>query len=107
MKGWYCIYECSKNQWLLNNQWWQKDRDLNIVNIPTQTKLDSYITHSADMEYQLIQTNYQNVVTLGDSKISAWSILTFETLQNAEKYLLNAGFSTTEGQFYSIRKIYF
>lgn len=107
MKGWFCIYECSKNQWLMNNQWWQKDRDLNEVSIPTRTRLDSFINHSADMEYQLLQTDYKNLMILGDSKVNPWSIQSFETLQEAERYLFNAGFSTNDGQFYTIRKIYF
>lgn len=107
MKGYFCIYECSQNKWLMDGHWWQLDRDFTPVHMATQTNLTDYKNSDGDTKYQISQTNYKDVVTVGNNIIRPYSIKRFDTMTEAEEYLTERAFPTSMGEFYSIRKIYF
>jgi hypothetical protein len=107
MKGWYCIYECSNNQWLMQGSWWQLDREYKTISMPTQFDITKYQLPDGTKDYMLGKYDNKNFLTLGEGKINPWSILKFETIKEAEQFLQNGGFSLTDGRFYTIRKIYF
>jgi hypothetical protein len=105
--GYYCIYECSENRWLMKNEWWANDRDLLSVKIPVEYKLNSYPTGDGEKEYQLIHNNYRDVALMSsDYKVDKFQLVKFETMREAEDWLVSSPLTTNNGQFYSIRKIY-
>ena len=109
MKGYYAIYECSKNQWLYNGIMWVNDRDYHIKNIGTKHAIQisqAYNYNPNPPQIEVIDTHYDNVLTIGSNKVSSEQIMKFETMSEAEDFLLKT-FSSASGQFYSIRKIYF
>ena len=106
-KGYYCIYECSENKWLMKNEWWANDRDLLSVRIPVEYKLSSYRTGDGEMEYQLNHNNFRDVALMSpDYKVDKLQLFKFETMQKAEDWLIYSPLTTDNGKFYSIRKIY-
>ena len=40
MKGWFCIYECSENKWLMDGVWWQPDYA--TITLPTKIELNEH-----------------------------------------------------------------
>ena len=106
-KGYYCIYECSENKWLMKNEWWANDRDLLSVRIPVEYKLSSYRGGDGEMEYQLNHNNFRDVALMSaDYKVDKLQLFKFETMQKAEDWLIYSPLTTDNGKFYSIRKIY-
>lgn len=106
-KGYYCIYECSENRWLMKNEWWANDRDLLSVRIPIEYKLSSYRGGDGEMEYQLNHNNFRDVALMSpDYKVDKFQLLKFETMHHAEDWLIHSPLTTDNGKFYSIRKIY-
>ena len=106
-KGYYCIYECSENRWLMKNEWWANDRDLLSVRIPVEYKLSSYRGGDGEMEYQLNHNNFRDVALMSpDYKVDKLQLFKFETMQKAEDWLIYSPLTTDNGKFYSIRKIY-
>lgn len=108
MKGWYCIYECSQNRWFMKNRWWANDRDLLSIRIPVEYRLNSYPTGDGEKEYQLNHNKYTDVAAMSpEYKIDRNQLEKFETMKEAEEWLLSNPLSTEKGQFFSIRKVYF
>jgi hypothetical protein len=110
MLGYYCIYECSKNQWLMENQWWQKDRSYTTERIGVKhgMTITQNFADPSNPIVNIFDIESRNVVIEDTNNgINKHSIKKFSTINEAESYLLNSPFSTNEGQFYSIRKIYF
>jgi len=110
MKGYYCIYECSKNQWLYDGHQWVNDRDYYGRSIGTKHAIQisqSYNYNPNLPQVEVIDTEHDVVLTEGPQKVDTNQLMIFETMNEAETYLLNAGFPTSNLQFYSIRKIYF
>jgi hypothetical protein len=109
MKGYYAIYECSKNQWLYDGIQWVNDRDYYQKSIGTKHAItinQSYNYNPNLPQVEIIDTHHDNVLTIGFNKVSSEQIMKFETMNDAEDFLLKT-FSSASGQFYSIRKIYF
>jgi hypothetical protein len=109
MKGYYAIYECSKNQWLYDGIQWVNDRDYYQKSIGTKHAItinQSYNYNPNLPQVEIIDTHHDNVLTIGFNKVSSEQIMKFETMNDAEDFLLKT-FSSDKGQFYSIRKIYF
>lgn len=90
----------------MEGNWWQLDREFIPIMIPLTIDLTKTTTNGVT-DYIMSKYNNKNVITLGEGKINAWSVLKRETLKEAEDFLLNGGFTTSNGEFYSIRKIYF
>ena len=108
VRGWYCIYECSENKWLMQNQWWANDRDLLSIRIPVEYKLSMFPMGDGEKEYQLYHNKYTDIAAMSpDYKVSRSQLVKFETMRDAEDWLLSSPLSTNNGQFYSIRKVYF
>lgn len=109
MKGYYAIYECSKNQWLYDGIQWVNDRDYYERMIGTKHAIQinqSYNYNPNLPQVEVIDTQQDVVLTLGQNKVEPIQIMKFETMGEAEEFLLKT-FSSAGGQFYSIRKIYF
>jgi hypothetical protein len=109
MKGYYCIYECSKNQWLYDGIQWVNDRDYYEKTIGTRHAItinQSYNYNPNLPQVEIIDTHHDNVLTIGSNKVSPEEIMKFETMSEAEDFLLKT-FSSASGQFYSIRKVYY
>ncbi len=108
MKGWYCIYECSKNQWLMEGSVWGLDRDYYTQMVGTKHAIQtsqSYGYNPNLPQIEVIDIQSVPVLTDGGMKIDPNQIMKFETMGEAESYLNT--FSSASGHFYSIRKIYF
>jgi hypothetical protein len=109
MKGYFAIYECSKNQWLYNGIQWVNDRDYYERMIGTKHAIQinqSYNYNPNLPQVEVIDTQQDVVLTTGSNKVSPEQIMKFETMGEAEDYLLKK-FSSASGSFFSIRKIYF
>lgn len=109
MKGYYCIYECSKNQWLYEGIQWVNDRDFYPHTIGTKHAIQinqSYNYNPNLPQVEVIDTQTVSVLTEGTNKVNRELIMIFITMQEAEDFLIKT-FSSANGQFYSIRKIYF
>jgi hypothetical protein len=109
MKGWYCIYECVKNEWLYDGIMWVKDRDYHARSIGTKHAIminQSYNYNPNLPQVEVIDTEHDVVLTEGPQRVDRDQLMKFETISEAEDFLLKT-FSSSNGQFYSIRKIYF
>lgn len=105
MKGYYVIYSHSQNAWWANGEYWMKEKE--------------YVTKSLPMGYTISvgssvggasasATNYENIVTEPAFKeFYPQSIKRFDTLNDAERYLLGGNvYVNTATDFVTIRKIY-
>jgi hypothetical protein len=109
MKGWYCIYECSQNQWLMEGIGWKYDRDYFPITIGTKHAIQisqSYNYNPNLPQVEIIDTQSTAVLTDAGNKVNPQQIMKFETMAEAENYLASM-FTSDSGQFYSIRKIYY
>lgn len=109
MKGYYCIYECLTNRWLYEGILWVNDRDYYPHNIGTKHAIQTNQNYSYNPnlpKIEIIDTQSVNVLTEGGNKVDRDLIMKFETMVEAEDFLVKK-FSSSNGQFYSIRKIYF
>lgn len=109
MKGYYCIYECSKNRWLCDGHQWANDRDYYSRSIGTKhaIQINQNYNYNPNLpQVEVIDTEHDIVLTEGPRKVDTNQLIVFETMGEAEAYLLNQ-FSSAQGYFYSIRKIYF
>jgi hypothetical protein len=109
MKGYYAIYECSKNQWLYEGIQWVNDRDYyhQVVGTKHAIQINQSYNYNPNLpQVEITDTQTISVLTDGGNKIDSYRIMHFETMGEAEEYLLKT-FSSESGQFYSIRKIYF
>jgi hypothetical protein len=110
MKGYYAIYECSQNEWWLESEIaWMKDRNYHTKSIGTKHAIQisqnyGYNTNATQVE--IIDTQSEAVLVDYGFKVNPQQIMKFETMSEAEEYLLKK-FTSDNGQFYSIRKIYF
>jgi len=109
MKGWYCIYECAKNQWLYDGIMWVNDRDLQQMSIGAKHAIQvsqSYNYNPNLPQIEIIDTQTISVLCEGGNTIDPHQIMKFETMLEAEEFLMKM-FTSTYGSFFSIRKIYF
>ena len=109
MKGYYAIYECSQNQWLYDGIMWVNDRDFYERTIGTKHAIQvsqSYNYNPNLPQVEIIDTQHDVVLTEGPQKVDTNQIMKFETMSEAEDFLLKT-FSSAHGEFYSIRKIYY
>jgi len=109
MKGYFCIYECLTNRWLMDGIAWQNDRDFYSHTIGTKHAIQinqSYSYNPNLPQVEIIDTQSIPVLTEGGNKVDSHLIMKFETIQEAEDFLLKT-FSSENGSFFSIRKIYF
>lgn len=109
MKGWYCIYECKDNQWLYEGIFWRSDRDYypHTIGIKHAIQVSQNYNYNPNLpQIEIIDTQSIPVLTEGGNIVNPTEIMKFETMVEAEEYLLKT-FSSASGQFYSIRKIYF
>lgn len=107
MEGWYCIFECASHQWLMEGDWRMNDRDYQTRAVGTrhriQTQVSSYNTSGFEMD--IIDTEVTQVLVDGGVRVTPNTIMKWKTIGEAEKWLMNH--TKNDGDFYSIRKIYF
>ncbi len=109
MKGYYAIYECYQNQWLYEGIMWVNDRDFYERTIGTKHAIQinqSYNYNPNLPQIEVIDTQSEAVLVDYGNKVNPEQIMKFETMSEAEDFLLKT-FSSNNEQFYSIRKIYF
>ena len=109
MKGWYCIYECRDNQWLMDGIAWQNDRDYWPITVGTKhaIQINGNYNYNPNLpQIEVVDTQSIPLLTDSGNRIDVNRVMKFETMVEAEEYLL-ATFTSSNGQFYSIRKIYF
>jgi hypothetical protein len=105
MKGFYVIYSHSQDAWWAEGRYWHKQKE--------------YVTKSIPMGYTISvgtsvggatanATNYENIVTdISNVTFNPYNIKRFDTLNEAETYLLNGNFyMNSSTDFVTIRKIY-
>lgn len=114
MKGWYCIYECSEGKWLMDNQWWSNDLAIHSEYLPMRWEAHIetiYNPFEGDQPKTFVRmtgNDYKDIAILDKNhKTNPYSILKFETMNEAEYHLLTKSFDLNNGKYYSIRKIYF
>ena len=109
MKGYYCIYECSQNQWLLEGIGWRYDREYYPHPIGTKhaIQISQSYNHNPNLpQIEITDTQTINVLTDSGNRVNPQEIMKFETIVEAEEFLLKM-FTPIYGGFYTIRKIYF
>jgi hypothetical protein len=106
MKGYYCIYECSKNQWLSEGIGWLDDRNYYPISIGTKHAIQTNVNYGNQQQIEIIDTQTMPVLMDGGNMINPNSIKLFDTMNEAEVFLLRTLVSDN-GEFYSIRKIYY
>ena len=109
MKGYYCIYECSTNRWLYEGIFWRNDRDYypHTIGAKHAIQINQSYNYNPNLpQVEIIDTQTISVLTDTGNRVNPQEIMKFETMVEAEEYLLEK-FTSANGQFYSIRKIYF
>lgn len=108
MNGWYCIFECSTNEWLMADNTFMADRFFLKTPLPTRFDVVTHVNPDGSLKQDIVSTQYNEVITMvGDAGLDKRKIKRFLTMNDAENHLLTAGLLTTGNEFYSIRKIYF
>jgi hypothetical protein len=91
------------------NSEWRLDRDYYIQLIGSKHAIQTSTNYSYNPnvpQIQIIDTQSVSVLVDGGMRVNPDQIMKFETLTQAEEYLVKT-FSSAQGYFYSIRKIYF
>ena len=106
MEGRYCIYECSKNEWLMFDGSFMADRYFVKTTHPTRFDVTTQVNSDGSLKQNILGTQYNEVITMvGDAPLDKHKIKTFLTMNDAENHLLTT--AAIGNEFYSIRKIYF
>lgn len=88
---------------------WRLDRDYYMQSIGSKHAIQTSTNYSYNPnvpQIEIIDTQSVSVLVDGGMKVNPNQLMKFETMGEAEDYLLNK-FSSAQGYFYSIRKIYF
>lgn len=107
MRGYYCIYNHASNCWWTSGGWWMGDFPFILKSIPTNIELTDWWTTDGDKKYVLQKNEMMDAYFHSDTQKNPYNILTFETLNEAETYLLSGRISKGHTDFFTIRKIYF
>jgi uncharacterized protein RhaS with RHS repeats len=86
-----------------------KDRNYHTKSIGTKHAIQisqGYNYNPNLPQIEVIDTQSETVLIDYGNKVNPEQIMKFETMSEAETYLINT-FTSDKGQFYSIRKIYF
>lgn len=108
MEGWYCIFECSMHQWLMEGDWRMNDRDYQtrIVGTKHAIQINQSYNYNPNLpQIEVVDTETTPVLVNGDVRVTPNTIMKWKTIGEAEKWLMNH--TKNDGDFYSIRKIYF
>ncbi len=108
MKGYYAIYNHKRNAWWTVGQYWMLDAPYESYEMPTQHQLTKWWTADGDEKYELQQSNLKDVIVWNKSvEKNPYNIFLFETLKEAEDYLLGGVIYKEHNDYFTIRKIYF
>jgi hypothetical protein len=108
MKGYYAIYNHQKNAWWTQGNWWLGDTPYESHQMPTNYQLTKWWTADGDEKYELQKNDLKDVLILNRNKEkNPYNIFVFETLKEAEDYLLNGGIYKEHNDYFTIRKIYY
>lgn len=108
MKGYYAIYNHKKNAWWTQGNWWMMDAPYESHNIPTKYELTRGWSIDGDPQMDLREDNYKDVLIYNRSvEKNPYNIFLFETLKEAEDYLMSGPIYKEHNDYFTIRKIYF
>ena len=108
MKGYYAIYNHKRNAWWTLGQYWMNDTPIETYHLPTNIVLSKWVNVDGDEKVDLQKTDYKDVVVWNKSvEKNPYNIFLFETLKEAEDYLLGGVIYKETNDFFTIRKIYF
>ena len=108
MTGYYVIYNHYTNAWWSYGSYWQMDRDIGILSMPTKFDLTNYKLPDGSSKTMLAKYDNKDVLYDGGGKVNPNTIWKFNTIKEAEDYLMSGNIVTNYGQdFLTIRKIYY
>jgi len=108
MKGYYAIYNHKRNAWWTVGQYWMLDAPYESYEMPTQHQLTKWWTADGDEKYELQKNDLKDVLILNRNKEkNPYNIFVFETLKEAEDYLLGGPIVKEQNEYFTIRKIYY
>ncbi len=108
MKGYYAIYSHYKNEWLTTGNWWMSDLPHDTITMATDMELSRWWTSDADEKMTLNKKDFKEVMIKTGNTKSPFNIRVWDSLVDAEHYLLNGPISKNHPEdFFTIRKIYF
>lgn len=106
MRPYFCIYEGKYDQWVYNDGKLINHLDIDSLSIPSDYTLNSVVLTNT-LQLELRPGNYNWMISEIGHYVESEKIMKFETIQEAEDYLLVKGtLPTDNGEFYSIRRIY-
>ena len=108
MKGYYTIYNHYTNAWWSYGSYWQVDRDIQTISMPTTIDLTKITMPDGSKDIMMAKYDTKDVLVDGKGKVNPNNIWKFHTLKDAEDYLMSGSIITNYGQdFLKIRKIYY
>ena len=108
MQGYYVIYNHFTNAWWSYGSYWQVDRDIQKVSMPTKSDLTKYRLPDGSTDIMLSKYDNKDMLYDGGGKVNPNTIWKFDTIKDAEYYLMSGNIVTNYGQdFLTIRKIYY
>ena len=108
MAGYYVIYNHYTNAWWSYGSYWQVDRDIQKISMPTTIDLTNYRLPDGSSKTMLAKYDNKDILIDGGGKVNPNTIWKFNSLKEAEDYLMSGAIVTNYGQdFLTIRKIYY
>ncbi len=110
MRAYYTIYECKENQWLMNGGYWLRDGGYRVESIGSKHDIEiqhSYNPNDTNPIIRVIDREVKNVVVEHPNEVpNPHSIKKWDSMSEAEDYLMSGAIYPQSGEFYSIRKIW-
>jgi hypothetical protein len=107
MKGYYAIYNHKKNAWWTVGTYWMNDTPIETHYLPTRYELTRGWSTDGDSRVDLRSDDFKDVVCWNKGvEKNPYNIFLFETLKEAEDYLLSGVIYKEHNDYFTIRKIY-
>lgn len=110
MKAYYTIYECSRNEWLMNGGYWLRDGGYSVESIGVKHDIQiqhSYHPNDTNPIINVVDREWRPLLVDNPNEIpNPHSIMKWNSMSEAEDYLMSGVLIPTNGRFYSIRKIW-
>ena len=107
MKGYYAIYNHKRNAWWTTGTYWMNDTSYETYHLPTNIVLSKWRNQDGEPQIDLQKTDYKDIVAWNKSvEKNPYNIFLFETLKEAEDYLLGGAIYKEHNDYFTIRKIY-
>jgi hypothetical protein len=110
MRAYYTIYECKENQWLMEGNYWLRDGGYHIESIGIKHDVvvqHSYNPNDTNPIISVVDREMRNVLVSNPPQTpNPHSIKKWNSMSEAEDYLMSGAIYPQSGEFYSIRKIW-